>query len=199
MDLSQLQDEVRSRGFDYVSDTRINYWLNLAYTRLAEKEAWSWLETEATGSSPLTIADFRAALSVVDTTNGNPLGFEDIRNLYDDDPPLTTTGNPSCWYLSSPTVIATWPTTSVSLRVRYLKVPDPLTDSANEPLFPERYHYALVDGALVWAYQDSDNGEMADRCQDAFDAAVLLMGDALNVPNLDSARTLVITDASTDW
>lgn len=198
MNLGELQAEVQARGFDYLSATRLNYFLNRAYHRFCEREAWPFLEDTETGTSPLTIADLRAVLSVVDSTNGYALSFEDIRTIRQDDPAITSTGSPYCWYQSAPTVISTYPTTSVSLNVRYLKVPEDLASSADTPIIPARYHYALVDLACAYGYRDSDNPEMAETCRVAFDEAVLEASDTLNMVNYDDARSMVIT-GSTDW
>lgn len=200
MNLTALQDEVKARVVDTASTTRLNYWINRAYHSFNEREAWGYLETTSTGASPLTISDLRAVLSVTDTTNKSVLSFEDFRNLNDDDPTLTATGQPYCWYQSAPTIIGCYPTTSVSLSVRYLKVPTDLSSGSDTPLIPTRYHYALVEGACAFAYRDSDAIDLAQSCQDAFDSAVIEASDALNFVNYDSVRDIVVpVGSSTDW
>lgn len=203
MDLTALRAEFLARGFnDFEAsgvNTRKDYYLNKAYHRINEREAWAYLETTSTGSSPLTISDLRAVLAVGDTTNNNPLGFSDIRDLLDLDPSLTATGSPYCWYQSSSTVIGAYPTTSVTLKVRYLKVPTDLSAGVDIPIFPARYHLAIVEGACAMAFRARNNLDMASACKDAYEEMVLEMGDSLNVVNFDGAREMVITDASTDW
>lgn len=200
MDLTAIQTEVKARVSDTASTTRLNYWINSAYRKAVEREAWEFLSTSATGSSPLTILDLRAVLAVIDTTNTNPLAFIDRRDILNADPALTQTGPPTYWYQSSATVIGAWPTTSVTLKVYYLKVPTDLSSGTDVPLIPTRYQYdILVEGACMYAYRDSDNWEAAQACRDAFDTAILEMTDALQVVNFDGARELVTSDASTDW
>lgn len=102
--------------------------------------------------------------------------------------------------MTSSTVISTYPTTSVSLSVNYLKVPADLSGSTDVPVIPSRYHLAIVDGAAELAFRARNNLDMAQAMRDAFDQQVLEMGDTLNVPNLDSAREMVIVaGSSTDW
>lgn len=198
MNFAALKTECMARGFDFDSPTRWGYWINRAYTRVAEREAWTWLEDTETGSSPLTISDLGRVLSVADTTNDSILTYEDVRTLREQDPGLDDTGSPSHWYNSSPTVIACWPATSVNLSVRYLKVPSELSADGDEPLFPARWHYMLVDGAVSYAYRDADEYEAAANANDAFEAAILEMSDSQLVVNLDSPRSLLIS-GSTDW
>lgn len=199
--LSEIQTEVQARVTATASVTRLNLWINAAYRKASEMESWPWLEATTTGNSPLTISDLRAVLAVTDTTNKNVLDFADFRDLNDDDPTLTTTGYPYCWYQSAPTVISTYPTTVTALSVRYLKVPTDLSAGTDVALIPPRYHYdILVEGACAYAYRDSDNWEAAQACQNVFDSAVLDMGDALNVINFDNARSMSVSgSSSTDW
>jgi hypothetical protein len=191
---------VLARGFDPdTSTTRLNYWINRAYHRICEREAWPFLETTTTGTAPLSITDLRAVLSVVDSTNESTLTYEDFRTIREDDPTLATSGTPYCWYQSAATTIAVYPTQAVSLSVRYLKFPTDLSSGADTPVIPTRYQYLIVEGAVGYAYRDTDNYEAAQAVEEVFDRGVLEMGDTLLVPNYDSLRSLVSYDASTDW
>ncbi len=198
MDLTAIQTEVKARGFDYNSTTRLNYWINLIVHRICEREAWPFLETSATGASPLTIADCGRVLSVVDTTNEAVLEYEDYRTLRDLDPKLDDTGKPSFWYQTSSTVISCWPTTSTALSVRYLKIPTDLSSGSDTPVIPTRYHYLIVDGVCAYGSADRDNEASRAMAKDAYEEGLLAMGDALLVVNYDSPRTLILTE-STDW
>lgn len=199
MDLSALQTEVQARGFDFDSTTRLNYWINRAYHRICEREAWPFLETTTTGTAPLTISDLRAVLSVVDTTNQSVLTFEDYRTIREDDPTLAATGSPECWYQSATTTVAVYPASSVSLSVAYIKTPTDLSSGTDTPVLPTRYHYLIVEGAVAYAYRDSDNFEAAQQTEDIFERGLLEASDSLLVPNYDSLRSQVIYGASSDW
>lgn len=198
MDLTAIQAEVAARGFDFDSATRLNFWINDAYARICEREAWPFLETTASGPAPLSVADLRAVVSVVDSTNAAVLFPEDYRTLRDLDPTLIATGVPQSWYLSSPTVLATYPTSTTALSVRYIKVPAELSAGSDVPVIPTRFHYAIVEGAVAHAYRDSDNAEMAQNCDERFEAAIDRMADSLLAVNYDYPMSSVVM-GSTDW
>jgi hypothetical protein len=182
-----------------VSTARVQRWINLAYRRICDREAWPFLETELTGqTAPVTIADVRAVLFVIDTTNENPVVWEDLRTLRERDPNLDDTGDPECWYLDGDE-LKIWPLSSNSLTVRYLKTPSDLT-SADGPLIPDRYQYVLVDSAVAQAYADSDNYGRYNAASQLAEMEIQEMKEALFVPNYDQAATVAASfNASTDW
>lgn len=199
MNLTEIIQEVKDRGYDFDSDPRITNWVNRAYHRLCDRHPWAWLETTATGAAPLTIADLRAVYSVADTTSDEILTVEDIRTLREADPGLDQTGAPAVWYLSGENTISVWPVRADTLSVRYIKVPTDLSGSAT-PILPTRYHYLLVEGALYYAYRDSDEPEMAQNCKDEFEEGIAEMAVATLAPNYDSLMsTVVYYNSSTDW
>lgn len=201
MNLEAIRTEIADRGFDFDdSTTRLDYWINRAYHQFCTREAWPFLETTTTGSSPLTITNLRAALSVVDTTNDAKLSPADIRSLSDEDPTLDATGYPESWYMDGSALTVYPSSSSVSLAVRYIKVPEDLSSNSDEPIIPVRFHYALVDGALVYAYRDTDNFEAAAQTREAFNEAIIEATEELLVVNFDSASSIQITSSSsTDW
>lgn len=196
--LTTLQTEFAARGFDYLSTTRQNYFINRAYMRVCERYPWPFLEANSTGTAPLTISDLRAVLSVTNTTTDDVLPFRDKRTLREMDPSLDDTGAPECWYLNSQTAITVWPVRADSLSVDYIKFPTLLSAGTDTLLIPARYEYLVVDGACWLAYRDSDNQEMADSCWQAFDDAIEEMAESLLVPNYDST-TEILTRGGYDW
>jgi hypothetical protein len=167
MDLTAAQTELKARGFDYLSTTRLNYMLNLGKNALESLQPWPWLEATTTGTAPLTISDLRHVLYVVDTTNQVQLPGMDVRAVVDLDPTLPS-GSPSWWWLDGSTTLRLAPTsTSASLSVRYVKWSPELSAGADTPLIPTREHPVWIDFAQVEAYKDSDN----------YQAAIALDGD----------------------
>lgn len=148
MTLAQLRQELKARNGDYFSDTRANTLLNEAYHEVCEAYPWPFLETTATGTAPLTIADLRQVLYVVDTTTQNPLAILDPSTIVNDlDPVIGTAGSPAYFWLDG-SVLKIYPTnTSVSLSVRYVKVPADITSDSDVPIIPSRYHLVIVDCA----------------------------------------------------
>lgn len=201
MDLSALRTEVTARGFDFDSATRIDRWINTAYQRICERQAWPFLESEATGSSPLLISDLRAVLSIVDTTTNGLIEYEDIRDIRERDPAYaSTTGTPTSWYLNGSALTVYPANTTDSLLVRYLKVPTDLSADDDEPLIPDRFRYVIVDGAVVYAYRDTDNYDAAGATADIFEQGIAEMAMSLLVSNYDTPTQIASGYmSSTDW
>lgn len=190
--------EVKARGFDYVSDTRILTWANRQYHRINDSEAWDFLEAETTGTAPLTISDLRAVLSVISTTSEVVVEWDDIRTIREYDPDLTSTGTPEWWYLDDG-AITTYPESSDTLSVRYIKTAADIT-TGTEPIWPDRYHYILVDLSVLEAYKDSDNFDSFNALRPLVEEDLAVMRSTLLVPNYDSAARIAPSWlASTDW
>jgi hypothetical protein len=152
-----------ARGFDELTPTRLNEVLNLAKNQFEDGYPFPWLETTATGPAPLTIADLKDVLYVVDTTNQNELrGVPAQHIIAEQDPIIGDTGAPALWWLDGTTSLKTWPVqASAQLSVRYVKESPELSLDADTPLIPVRYHSTWVDLAAVRAYLDSDNIDAA--------------------------------------
>lgn len=137
--------ELQARGYNRFSSARLTVWLNDAKNRFEDYQYdWPWLKTTLTGAAPLTVSDLRRVLSVVDTAQRVPLDQVDmdaIREFGGTD--LTLAGAAQGWYLSSETVVSTYPVTA-SLSVRYTKFSPELTGS-DPPLIPLRYRSTWVD------------------------------------------------------
>lgn len=157
MNLSSARDELAARGFDYLSTSRLNIMLNNGKNALEDEFAFPWLETTTTGTAPLAIADLKYVLYVVDTTNQNELTGLDSRDIALRDAIVGTAGTPDAWWLDGAGTLQTYPTSTASLSVRYVKFSPELSADSDTPLIPVRYHSVWVDYAVVDAYRDSDN------------------------------------------
>lgn len=193
MDREDIRDEVQARGFDDVTDARVNTWINAAYFRICDLEAWPFLEASTTGTAPLTISDFRAGLSIIDTTNDNPLVWADPRTIREDDPTLALTGTPAYWYMSGTSLKVYPANTAASLNVSYLKVPEELDGDTDIPLIPTRYHYVLVDWVVLEAYKDSDNFEAYSNLRPIADEGLQQIRNALLIDHFDSTTEILRT------
>lgn len=200
MNLAEMRQEVRARGFDFLPPSRIDAWINKRYRRVANLEAWPFMEGSTTLTAPASVPDLRAVLSVMDQTSNQPLGFEDYRTIRDRDPNLQATGNPTSWYIFE-NQLHVYPLSGNTLSLYYLKRVAPLLSDDDEPLIPEDYHYdILVEGAVADAYRDSDNAEMAALCEAEYGAAIEDMRNDLLVPNFDGPSDIAVTfGSSTDW
>lgn len=190
--LADLQTEFAARGasrLESSGNTRKNYFLNKAANDIYERQSWPFLETTATGSSPLTISDVRQILSVTDSTNDAPLYPIDRRNVSFADPTIDDTGSPTNWYLED-SVLTTWPTTSVSLSVRYIKVPAEMANAGDEPAMPNRYRLLIVDGAMLEAYKDADAFDADGALRNDYEEGIRRMTATLIGRNLQAPKLL---------
>jgi hypothetical protein len=151
--LATAEAELQARGYSRFSTTRLDAWLNAAKNRFEDYPYdWPWLKTSATGAVPLTISDLRRVRSVVDSSTSLPLDQVDedaIVEFASGD--LTVAGSPSGWYLTSDTVLSTYPVTAGSVKVRYVKFSPELSSGSDTPLIPARYRMLWVDLAEVEA------------------------------------------------
>lgn len=196
--LSDLRTELQARGFDYLSTTRCNTYLNLAYqTDLCEESDWPFLRTTTTGTAPLTISDLRTVKIVQDTTLSSKLRPIDESTLTDTDV-LTTTGSPLYYYFTSPTVLAVYPANTTStLTVTYIKTPDELDDDSDTILVPARWRYAIVEKAAAYAYADSDNEAGYNASTARYNEFVRKMRNAYQLQH-DRPGYITVT-GSDDW
>lgn len=196
MNFQALRDEVKARGFDYLTDTRVGQFVNTSYQELCELMSWPFLETTITGSPPLAITDVRAVLSVTDTTNKTTLAPVDRRNMERIDPTLDEAGQPCAWWLEN-TTLSVWPTATpnISLSVRYLKVPVDLVATGDTPVVPTRFHDIIVDGAVLRAQKDNDDYGAAQTTQALWQQGVDRMVASLMNRALDRPMFILQTHA----
>lgn len=192
MTFAQMLTELYARGPDWLSlntagQTRAKRWLNESYAELAGLEPWPFLETSTSGTAPLTISNLGDVIYVEDTTNDNRLHLLDVRSAVDDDPDLDDTGTPEGYYLDGSSTLRVWPaSTSVTVAVRYIKVPTELSADGDTLDIPSRFQGLVIDGAMVRVYQDSDEFEAAAALQQMIDMRVGKMTDALFSRSFDS-------------
>jgi hypothetical protein len=191
--------ELLARGFDDLDTTRQSYFINRGYQMVCNKYPWPFLEATTTGTSPLTISDLRQILYVIDTTNDQELIGIDQREIRGVDPDITSTGTPTHYYLTGTTTLTVWPpNTSVSLSVRYYKVPAALTGT-DALLVPERYEYLVIDAAVILAYRDSDNFDAAGALKAEWEYEVGEMAKDLLSRNFGNADLVEITGLAGEW
>ena len=137
MILSAMRTEVQARGYDYVSTTRVDAWLNDAYFEICDAMPWPFLLTSVTGTSPLTITDLGKVLSVSDTLSDQSLSYADRRNVTAEDADISTTGTPWVWWKENNTITVYPGSSTDSVTVSYIKVPTVLTAS-DTPVIPDK-------------------------------------------------------------
>lgn len=175
MNFSQLYNEVFDRGFHFLNDggtglTRVKRWVNEAYHELNEEDNWPWLEVTQAGTAPLTLTRARNVRSVVNTTAGVELNGTTREKVVDVFGAIPTTGNPR-WYFVDHILSGTEPTLQVqivpnlaaqTISVRYMEHKADLSLDADVPVFPSRFHWLIVNGALRRAHQDANQYDQAE-------------------------------------
>jgi len=193
MTFAELKTELAARGFDYLSDTRQGQFINRSYQEMAEERDFPYLQATTTGAAPLTISDLRTVESVSNATQDYKLSPLDRRNLTDFAHDLTTTGTPSYWYMTTADTIAVYPAnTTDTLTVYYWKVPATLTGVVT-PAIASRYHLLIVDGAVAYAYADSDNYDAAQQAFALWEAGKIRMAETLISSQRDQGDDFVVS------
>lgn len=155
--LLTLRTEVQARGFDYITNPRIDRFINDAYVRLCNMALWPFREMTTSGAAPLTITDLGVLASVVDTDNGNnALTWRDRRTLVDTYGDLTAAGTPQHFYIEDGGTLRAYPAGG-TLTVRYWRRAVKLVNDGDLSIVPDDYSDVLVDMAVRRAYIDSDN------------------------------------------
>lgn len=199
MNLSEGRDELRARGFDGLTDTRANGFLNAGKNALEDTAPFPWLDASASGAAPLTIADLKAVLHVWNAaTNVSLEGAERgyLRDTYG--PDLTLTGTGCHWYLDGLTTLRVFPADTSSVSVDYIKFSPELSADADEPLFPERLHPIWLDLSVVEAYYDSDEPGQAQALQAKVDVRLAREVDVFFGRNMQNSDRQTMTYGSYD-
>lgn len=193
MILSAMRTEVQARGFDYVSTARVDAWLNDTYFEICDAMPWPFLETNVTGTSPLTITDLGKILSVVDSESDQSLSYADRRNVTAEDADLSGVGTPWVWWMENNTITVYPGSSTDSVTVRYIKVPVVLTAS-DTPVIPERWHLLIVQGAVAQGYLDIDQYDRYQGLRQAFKERLDMMISNVMGRNLSGPGLMLVTD-----
>lgn len=197
MNLEQLVVEFKARGFDYLATSRCENYVNDSYVLdICEQSDWPFLEKSTEGKAPLEISDLSAVRYVIDVTQEvklKPLKQDRITDDYGVN--LVVSGNPAFYYLEGGDTVKVYPaSTSDTISVAYWKTASRL-NGTETPIFPERFHSLIVDGAVARAYEDSDDYELANAAKDRFNARLTSMQEALTDLQHDGPDDhIVITD-----
>lgn len=173
-------------GFDDLGADRLKRWLNEAYHEVNEAEDWPYLETIASGASPVTTTDLRKLLSVTDTTNASILPVVARRWLMRVFASITTVATPAeyAWYDNTTTQIKTYPVPAAppTVSVQYVKIPVDLAATTDTPVLPTRYHDLIVSGAIRRAYEARGDYQSAQAIDTEVQKGIAQMRTALLRP-----------------
>lgn len=199
MDLTTARTRLAGRGFDYLTTDQLDEALNTAKNNFEDAYPWPWLEDTTTGTAPLTIADLKQILYVVDTTHDCPLSGNDSRTLAEWDPGFTATGDPQYWWLDGLTTLKVWPLSTAQLEVRYVKESPELADGSDEPLIPDRYCAIWLDLAVAETLKITNNYAASTSQLQAANLRLAQLIDRYSDRNLMNGDFQTIYGNSEDW
>ena len=163
VNLSQARDELKGRGFDYLSEDRLTIMLNNAKNQFEDVWMWPWLEQTRIGPAPMPVPGLKFVYYVQDTDHDTELIGLDVRQIAQSGSDVNQAGTPAYWWLDGPTggqdivLVNTWPVAPVALEARVVIDSPELATGTDTPLIPVRYHPLWIDYAVIEAYKDSDN------------------------------------------
>jgi hypothetical protein len=164
LQLSAARDELKARGGARLSNGRLDTFLNQAKDRLEGTYPWPWLQASTTGTSTVTISDLRAVLFVIDQSTGNELfGYEPqvVAQDFALNGNLATTGVAEVYYIDGLTSVKTYPVSTATLTIRYVKFSPTLSADADTPLIPTRDHPTWVDLGEAYLQRERGNAKKA--------------------------------------
>ncbi len=196
INLGSARQELGERGFDYLSASRMTFFLNDALTELEDRYLWPWQKKTVTGTAPLVISDLKYVRSVYDSTGNEVFGVDDDDDIY-----VAQTGAPQNWWIDDTggtTTLRAWPVGSVTWTVSYIATDAILSADSDTPSVPERYHGLWIDLAVIRAYRDSDNFAAAGALQQQVDIAVQRMIEQFETRNRMNSQYVRIIAGSED-
>lgn len=199
VDLATLQSICGTRFRDpnnnIVSASNWTMYLNSAIRLVsAASPIWPWLEQRSvtvsvtagsrTGPLPTDIYAFTAVYNSTNRLLMTPIaGRSQYRDYYPGD---DETGVPIHYHLSGDTIeVYPLPEAATTLKVDYIKNPTDLSSSSDEPAIPPQFQEALIDGALMLAYQDDANPTQAQVYEARYERILADMKAAYLGPRAD--------------
>lgn len=180
MNFGELVSLFTAQGFDYLQTSEAETYLNASYqVDICGDEDWPFLEEVTTGTAPLTLSEVSSIDYVLNTGQGTKLTPLDPRSLSDWSPTMVVEGQPLYYYSTGGNVLNVYPlSTTEALQVRYFKAAAKMSGTA-VPIFPERFHTLIVDGAVARAYENSDDYELSQSAEAKFETRLQKMREQL--------------------
>ncbi len=192
MNYEELTNEVIARGYDYLSKSRVETFVQRSYQKLEAKYVWPWREATKEGIPPFEIQDLRDVLSVSNVPQERPLFGQTRQWLVERFTNLEETGEPLWWFLDNLTLRVFPVTTTENISVRYAKKPEVLTAKL-EPAMPSEWHGLIVDLAVVECLKDNDAYEEARELKETVQADLQEMIGAELQRDLQRPQSMVRT------
>lgn len=198
MNRGQVRALVRNQADvddDDITDDDINDFIQLRYDLINAAEDWPYLEATAdisvsagATSFPLPDGDPDPLFAEFREVRYNPTGGTQnaLRQVNPEERPsvnaVTAQGRPTAfWRVGAATdAQLNRPVDGGTIALTYYVEPTPLGDDADEPMFNQRFHRALVYGTLVDVYQRGYDFEEAAVKEREFEQYLARMSDYYN-------------------
>lgn len=205
MTVQEILSELDAYGY---ADTDINEKLrviNASIRSIAARKPWPWLHTVTTltfnGSSATPSnapTDMRAALKMLDTSTGRRVKYKPVDEMEERyGANLTDSGDPYFYYFEG-TVLRVFkvPSSTQTLRLRYLKVPGAVIQTDLEPAIavPPLGHEALVFRSVMRLADLEDDDEIAARFGALYEQEMQVLEEALVAQQFDVPDHVLVVD-----
>jgi len=184
-----------------VSDAEVNTYINDAYQEALGNDPWPFLIARATFNTVNAQSDYTATdMALTDLEMPRLLAvmsagvdLEELQpqHYFQLQPygasPSTASTSLLHYTILEGTKLVLWPTPSAAQAVQivYVKLASDLTDDANIPVFPSRYHFVLKWGGLKYLYlKIGDTDSATDVGKKFSDGIDLLVQDLLKAPSV---------------
>jgi hypothetical protein len=194
MQFSALKTELAARGFDYLSDSRLGFFVNSAVHEIDSLALWPYrLATGttagwSTGTITLTNADRVVAVAISNDGGStflelSPRTTEEL-NTWED----LTAGTPQYYaatFSASGLALDVFPKSGTwTVKAVYYQHFADLSGDTDTPALPDRYHSLIVDVAARMAYLDNDDFEAAGALEAHIERDLRRLHVAMDMPQL---------------
>lgn len=201
---AEIKARLNGPGYRFLSDTRVNRFINQARQEVDRSQLWGYLEKSVTGVSPLAITDLGTVEAVFNTTQSSyrlsKVDWQTLSDLYGD---LSTSGSPSYYYIATPAgvpEVATYPSNSNVIGVQYWRVTADLSADSDEPAAPDDFHGLICDIATAIALRANRQHNEAAAYEQAIERERERMLATLTTGTPDGPDAYqAISYASEDW
>ncbi len=197
--VQDLMDAMTDHGFSDTTVARKTELINDAYQDICSREAWPFLEKQATaatvaGNATLASqpADFSDAISlIIDSTSDIlvPMRLDDVTKRFSGS--LTQRGKPAYYYfIAGQITLYPVPDAIYSLTLSYVSSPAKLINTTDVPLLPDRHARAILLGAVASAYDMEDDTDLAMKFDAKFEKRIATMKYDLMTRQFDRPDTV---------
>jgi hypothetical protein len=197
--VQDLMDAMTDHGFSDTATARKIELINDAYQDICSREAWPFLEKQATGVTVVGAANWAAqpadlgeVLSIViDATSDIlvPMRLDDLTKRFSGS--LTTRGRPAYYtFVAGQIQLYPVPDGVYTLTISYVSSPAKLTAAGDTPVLPDRHARTILLGAVASAYDMEDDTDLAMKFDAKFEKRIATMKYDLMTRQFDRPDTV---------